>query len=463
MLGTELARLLESDRDEVAEAFDLVDALDAALVAGLSRPDPARDAALARLVSAFAATPLSDRLAKAVGDIGAGQVTEEHLLTMAAGRSALLGSVHDALLADLDDATGRTRISQEEKPPHNPRPNAPAYAACRAWLAELAITGLMGVDEAFISSAGTIVEGLSEDPVHRRLAVLLDGWCAELRAGLPMAAMPEIPRRRWADLWTRAQILSSPTYPAPSQTDRVSGRLLPIGVDVFDHETIFGVVVHAALESGRDTRLVRTTVTAPKVEVVNGAAVWGLLSGLPQLTAALATDRTLDVTDMPVTAHGDLLWSDGNAQIGGEADPMATARMCLAQATAAVAAPLDRHPALIAEPVFVESYRVVKGRPLRFDLGGAMLEVDVDRLPAAGPITDKHVAASQACIGLLRWERGRWSLTPMAVLAPVKRQPTLLHTGQWAQGATDPKVAKAVGRVNAVTVLRERAGRLLRT
>lgn len=463
MLGTELAKLAESDRADIVDAFELVNDIDAALVSGLARPDTARDAALTRLSSAFAATPLADRLAKAAGDIAAGQVTEDGMVALAAGRSALLGAVHDALLTDLDTALGRTRTraAGDGDAAVGVRPGSPSSAACRAWLTELAITGLRGIDETFVSSAGTVVEELLADPKHRRLGLLLDGWCAELRRGMPVAAMPEIPRRRWADLWTRAMILTESTYPEPTEADRVSGRLLPIGVDVFDHETIFGVVVHGAFESGGQTRLVRATVTAPKVEVVHTAAMWGLLSGLPQLTAALAGDRALDLVDMPITDHGDLLWNDANAQVGAEVDPMATARMCLEQATAASIAPLDRHPAVIAEPVFVESYRVVKGEPLQFDLGGAT--VDIERISAAGPITDKHVAASKACIGILRWENGRWALTPVAVLTPVKRQPTVVHTGQWAQGPTDPKVAKAVARTDAITVLRERAGRLLRT
>lgn len=463
MLGTELAKLLETEHSGVGDAIALVDELDAALVTGYSRPDDARDAALARLAAAFASTPLADRLAAAAQDLASGQVTEEHLLSVAAGRSALMGSIHDALVSRLDDVTGRERSAGVDESGHAERPTVPAYAACRAWLTELAVGGLNAVDEDFIASAGTIIEGLWQEPVHRRLAMILDGWCTELRAKLPIAALAEVPVRRWADLWTRARILSEANYPQYGATDRVSGRLLPVAVDVFDHDTLFGVVVHAVLESGESSRLVRTTVSAPKVEVIAGAAMWDLITGADRLRAALAEDRALDLTDMPITAYGDLLWDDAAVQLGGDADPMATARMALPSAAPGTVPPLDRHPALIAEPVFVESYRVVKGEPLQFDLGGATLDVNLKGLPAAGPVTDKNVAASKACIGMLRWDNGRWSLSPVAVLTNVKRQPTVLHTGQWAQGATDPKVARKVERDNVVNVLRERAGRLLRT
>ena len=47
--------------------------------------------------------------------------------------------------------------------------------------------------------------------------------------------------------------------------------------------------------------------------------------------------------------------------------------------------------------------------------------------------------------------------------ATVKRKPVEAHTGDWAGGVTDPKVAKAEAKAgDAVAVLRERAGRLLR-
>lgn len=63
----------------------------------------------------------------------------------------------------------------------------------------------------------------------------------------------------------------------------------------------------------------------------------------------------------------------------------------------------------------------------------------------------------------MRWDDGRWLLQPLAVQATVKRKPVGAHTGDWACGVTDPKAAKADAKAgDAVAVLRERAGRLLR-
>lgn len=127
--------------------------------------------------------------------------------------------------------------------------------------------------------------------------------------------------------------------------------------------------------------------------------------------------------------------------------------------------PLDRHPVRIAEPVLVEGYSAAVsngGAAVTLELGGNSLAVDLDRLPSCGPLTPELVAASSACLGLLRWDGG-WRLQPLAVQATVKRRPVAVHNGDWALGPTDPKVVKAATKAgDAVAVLRERAGRLLR-
>jgi hypothetical protein len=128
--------------------------------------------------------------------------------------------------------------------------------------------------------------------------------------------------------------------------------------------------------------------------------------------------------------------------------------------------PLDRHPVRIAEPVLAEGYSTVVsdgGAAVTLELGGNILAVDLDRLPTCGPLTPELVAASSACLGLLRWDGGDWRLQPLAVQATVKRRPVAVHNGDWALGPTDPKVVKAEAKASdTVAVLRERAGRLLR-
>lgn len=341
-----------------------------------------------------------------------------------------------------------------------------ALAGSRSWLSELAITGWRGVDHEIIAGADQTIDALLADPARRRLAVLLEGLAAELRAESPVAAAERVPLRRWADLWARAVLLSQDTARpgSPAAADQVSGRLLVLGVDVHEHSTAMQVQVHGVLEpaGGAPPRLVRTSIAAAKVDSIVGPAVWRLVADrYPVLLGALAERRALDLTDMPVLGSGDLLWHDDRARMGDPADPFATARLLLAGAAAPAVPALDRHPVHIAEPVFIEGYKIRRSPQLAIDLDGVQIPLNTDRLPSCGPLTGKLAAASSACIGLLRWDAEQWSVQPLAVQATVKRQLTAVHTGDWAMGPTDPKAAKAVG-TDAVTLLRERAGRLLR-
>lgn len=89
--------------------------------------------------------------------------------------------------------------------------------------------------------------------------------------------------------------------------------------------------------------------------------------------------------------------------------------------------------------------------------------MDADRLPSAGPLTPEAVAASRACVGLLRWDAGQFFVQPLAVEATVRKKAVAVHAGAWAGGTTDKAGVRAEkAATDAVAVLRERAGRLLR-
>ncbi|MGC4889746.1 hypothetical protein [Micromonospora sp. DT227] len=464
MLAAQLTQLDDGAPAGLAEALAVVDGVDDSLTRGLARPGEPDAAAWAALAAAVDGTPLAERAAEAVRAATTGALTEDHLAVLAGARAALLGAVHDALLDRLDTALHRSRAPWAAAPSAAPG-TIPALAGARAWLHELTLAGWRGADHELLSGAAGPVEATLAEPSQRRLAVLLDGLAAELRAGLPVTAATPVPTRRWADLWTRAVLLAAgaATEAAPAET--VSGRLLPLGVDVHEHDTAFQAQLHALLEpaGGGPGRLVRVTVVAAKVATIVGPAGWRLLEAYPVLLKALAERRAVTVTDLP--AHGgDLHWVEDRAVLGDPADPFATARVLLADATAPATPPLQRHPAALAEPVLVEG-RVVRdddGEPV-VALDGRTIPLAVDRLPAAGPLTPALVNAATACLGLLRWDDDRWLLQPLAVRATVKRQTVEAHNGDWACGVTDPKVAKAEARAgDAVAVLRERAGRLLR-
>jgi hypothetical protein len=460
------ADLLAEPIPGLDEALAAVDAFDQALVVGLLRPTAAQAAGLAQLADAVAGTPLADKTAEAAGKAAVGVAGEDHFVTLAGARIALLGSVHDALMARIEEATGATVNPQATPPPGGQQEAPNLLAAARSWLSDLARPGWLGLDNDLVSGAAQVVSAMLPDPSVRRLAVLLDGFAAELGASIPVTSGAPLPARRWADLWSRGMLLTLPGALVPPATGTATGRLLPLGVDLHEHATAVQAQVHAVFEpaDGTTPRLVRASVSAPKPDTVIGAGLWQLLRPHMSLLAAVSDGRSMDLTDMPVTAEGDLIWDDRHARPGEPADALATARVALPAAAAAATAPLDRHPARIAVPVFLEGYAAVQdGDALTFTLAGHPIAVDTDRIPVAGPLTPEAVRASGACIGLLRWNAMSFSVQPLAVETTVKKKAVAIHAGAWAGGTTDKSGVKAEkAATDAMAVLRERAGKLLR-
>lgn len=461
--------LLTETVDGLDEALAAVDAFDGALAGGLLRPRPDQTAGLTQLADAVAGTPLADRVAEAAEKAAAGAAGEDHFVALAAARAALLGSVHDALATRVEEATGRTRADADAPAAtvcDGAHEGANLLVAARSWLSDLARCGWQGMDHEVVSGAAQVVSAMLPDPALRRLATLLDGFAAELAASCPGASLERVPERRWADLWSRALLLTVPGAADPAQPGTVTGRLLPLGVDLQEHATAVQAQVHAVFEpaDGSATRLLRAGVSVPKPDTVVGAGLWQLLRPHLSLLEAAGEGRSMDLTDMPVTAEGDLLWSDDQARPGEPADAFATARVALPTATDAPTAPLDRHPSRIAVPVFLDGYAALEDDgALSLDLAGGPLAVDADRIPAASPLSPEAVAKSGACIGLLRWDAGRFVLQPLAVESTVRKKTVALHAGAWAGGTTDKAGVKAEkAATDAVKVLRERAGKLLR-
>ncbi|MFD5514163.1 hypothetical protein ACFWIB_41740 [Streptomyces sp. NPDC127051] len=448
------------------EALAAVDAFDEVLVAGLLRPRPAQAAALSGLADAVAGSPLAARVAEAAEKTAAGAAGEDHFVALAAARTALLGSVHDALTTRVEEVTGRPSVEESVPAPGGAQaPNL--LAAARSWLCDLARAGWQGIDHELVSASAPVVSAMLPDPALRRPATLLDGFAAELAASCPGATLERFPVRRWADLWSRALLLTLPGAAEVPVTGTATGRLLPLGVDLHEHATAVQAQVHAVFEpaDGTAPRLVRAGVSAPKPDTIVGAGLWQLLRPHMSLLAAAGEGRSMDLADMPVTAEGDLIWSDAYARPGEAVDAFATARVALSAASAPAAAPLDRHPARIAAPVFLEGYatRTDDEGALTLTIAGADFAVDADRIPTAGPLTPEAVATSNACIGLLRWDAGTFTVQPLAVETTVRKKAVAVHAGAWAGGTADKAGVKAEkAATDAAAVLRERAGRLLR-
>ncbi len=460
--------LLDDPVDGLDEALAAVDAFDDALVAGLLRPQPAQTDGIVALAAALAGTPLAALVAEAADKTAAGTAGEDHLVALAAARTALMGSVHDALTARIGDVTGRPAAEETAQAATGEEPAAHVLAAARAWLCDLARAGWQGIDHELVGGAAPVVSALLPDPALRRQATLLDGFAAELAASCPGATLERVPVRRWADLWSRALLLTLPGAARTPAVSTATGRLLPLGVDVQEHATAVQAQVHAVFEpaDGTRPRLVRAAVSAPKPDTVVGAGLWQLLRPRMSLLAAVSEGRAVELDAMPVTAEGDLVWDDEHARAGEPADPFATARVVLATATDPLTAPLDRHPARIAVPVLLEGYAAERedGGPLTFTVAGHRLAVDTDRVPAAGPLTPEAIAASGACLGLLRWDAGAFLLQPLAVETTVRKKTVAVHAGAWAGGTTDKAGVRAEkAATDTVAVLRERAGKLLRS
>jgi hypothetical protein len=459
------ADLLGESIDGLDEALAAVDAFDRTLVSGLLRPTAEVAEGLTALAHAVAGSPLADRVAEAAGKAAAGSAGEDHFVALAAARTALLGSVHDALTARVAGATGRP-VSAQAVPSSGGQESVNLLLAARSWLSGLARAGWQGIDHEMVSGAAPVVSAMLGDPALRRPATLLDGFAVELAASCPGATLEQIPVRRWADLWSRAMLLTLPGAAEGPPVGTATGRLLPLGVDLQEHAGAVQAQVHAVFEpaDGGAPRLVRASVSAPKPDSVVGAGLWQLLRPHLSLLAAVGEGRAMELTGMPVTAEGDLLWSEEHARPGESAGAFATARVALPAATDAVTAPADRHPVRIAVPVFLEGYGVQKdGGATTFTVAGHPLAVDTDRIPAASPLTPEAVAASGACIGLLRWDLGAYRLQPLAVEATVRKKAVALHAGGWAGGTADKAGVKAEkAATDAVAALRERAGRLLR-
>ncbi|MEU1079515.1 hypothetical protein ABZ368_04570 [Streptomyces sp. NPDC005908] len=457
--------LLTDMVDGLDEALAAVDGFDQVLVGGLLRPQPARAAGLAGLADAVAGSPLAGRVAEAAEKSAAGAADEDHFMALAAARTALLGSVHDALVERVEEAVGRAGGEAASAPAGAERP-VNLLTAARGWLCDLARAGWQGIDHELVGGAAPVVTAMLPEPSLRRPATLLDGFAAELAASCPGATLERVPVRRWADLWSRAMLLTLPGADQATAVTEVTGRLLPLGVDLHEHATAVQAQVHAVFEpaDGTTPRLVRAGVSAPKPDTVVGAGLWQLLRPHMSLLAAVSEGRAMELDAMPVTAEGDLIWDDARATQGEPADVFATARVALPTATAAPVAPVDRHPARIAVPVLIEGYAVEEeDDEVGFRVAGGRLTVDTARLPAAGPLTAEAVATSGACLGLLRWDAGEFLLQPLAVERTVRKKPVAVHAGAWAGGTADKAGVRAEkAATDAVNVLRERAGRLLR-
>jgi len=442
-------RDLKASPASVSEADAALDGLDDALVGGFGRLSAANLEALHGLQRSFAATPLAGELAAAIAGISRSEFLDRHFLALAAARSAVLGAIHDALLEQACAALGRPLPAMEAIAAGAVQAAPPQVEvwleSARHWLMELALAGFANLELEILLPFQATLDAMSSEPTLVRQHALLGGFLEEMLAVFPRRGEIAAPRRRWADLWARSMVLAA-RAPEPLLSRAVSGTLTIFGADLRQHDHLATLVIYGALvEEGAAPRLVRASVSASKVDVIQGAELGGLFAEVaPNLVGALASGQALTLGKLPLLASGDLIWEDASTKLGAKAGALVEAAKALASAPALrpCLAPADRHPALIDELVFVPGSECVGGPPL-----------PIERIPTTEDLGLADLAGSKGFVALLRFDGGAWGLQPLAI-DKGKPPPRMVGAGL-AAGAKG-------SRSSSLAILKERAGKLLR-
>lgn len=445
--------------EPVTHAASVLAGLDEAFVSGFGRLASAHLETLATLQRSFHGTPIGEALAGAVAGIGRSEFIDRHFAVLAVARSAVHGAMHDALQAQACAALGRPRPVLEDIPA-SPAQAAPPNAAVlldstRQWLMELAIAGFANLEVGSLLPFQATLDAILDQPALVRIAALLTGFLGELLSVFPAHGSPEIPQQRWADLWSRAMVLAIAPVPAPA-TRPASGLLAILATDLREHSNVVNLVAHGVLREASGARLVRTSIAAFKVDVLESEDVASRLATLGEtLLAAIAGGQALKIQGMPLTAAGDLVWQDKRAELDAKTKPIEVAAATLAKPPAQRPGfdPDARHPALLEELVYLagSDSAVTKAADGKPTISG--LPVDLQRWPTSDDLLPDDLAGNKAVVALLRFDAGRWSLQPVAI---DKGKPTPRMVG------TGLHEARKKAKAGNLSILQERASKLLR-
>lgn len=430
----------------VSEAAALTSLVDNALAGGLARLGGDAVAGLHEVAAAFGGSPLGAPLAASVSKLASGELLAHHMAVLAAARASLEGARADALLAEIAAARELVLEMPEVTPPAAPSdPVRVRMESARQWLVEIALSGLEQLEPATIVPVMGTLTGIQERPELQGLAAMLTGFATELLDSAPTSGMASLPKRRWADLWTQC-MLASTVLPSMPTSRKVSGMYSPLGGDIRHHDHLVSLVVHGLFEEkGGPRRLVRTTVSAWKVDAIVEAEIWGLLMPLaPAAVDGLAKPLTVEIVDATLRSSGDLLW-DGKVKGGTPFDPFGAS---LTGAILTAPPPRDRHALQIAVPTVLTGCKVAKDRVSSEQWGA--LALDMGRVSPHADLDAGEVSSSEALVGLLRYDDG-FALQPLSG----KKGKTVFGPAQGIAAAS--KIKKA-----ALDTLKERASKLLR-
>jgi hypothetical protein len=448
MLLNDLDRLPEG----IAETASVVAQLDSCFRSGFVGGQ--QQQALAMLARIFAGTPLGSRLAESVAAIGRGEFQEAHFVSLAAARAALQGAQYDTLRGQVRAALGRAP-GQDDVALAAPPAALPLLDSARHWLMELAIGGFARLEASALLPFLTTLAQLRQQPGLLQVSALLTGFAGELLAALPITQPDRVPLLRWCDLWSTA-MLGAAGAAEPPAASPVTGTLYPLGVDLHEHPQLVSAVFYSLLVANGTAQLVCQTWSRFKVAAIRDDERWLLLPDAAPLLESLAQGKALDVQNAQLLPSGDLLWDSSAARPGQKYKLLDLAAQYFAplaaeQPIVKPLPPLERHPLQIAEPVALAGCSVQAERVHTGD--GAQIALDMDRI-AGAELTPEALAETSALFGLLRYDAGRWALQPLVAGTADGKA---IFAGQ--NGA---KLFKKPPKSSAVSILEERASRLLR-
>ncbi len=440
----------------VLEAEQALDALDEAFWVGFGRLGAEQLKGVEALQQAFGASALGPRMADAVAGIRRSEFAETHFVTFAAGRTALQGAEHDALLTSAFEALGwtATEASVETNLQATASHHEVYLEAARQWLLELAIVGFFQLTPEVLLPFQATLEKLQGEPKLARQAALLTGFYEEMLAAIPFGSKATVQNRRWPDLWARAMIICT-KVPPPAAVSAFTGQIHLVGVEVREHGFYASAVFHGIVLRGAEAIAVRVTLSTWKVDVVFGSELWKLFAArAPTLVKALTDGLVLTVDALPLAETGDMAWDDAKAALAGKLDLDAIGAHLApgAQTTRrAPPLPLDRHPAFLALPIYMGDFQYKDGQ---ISFGAGTIPLAEAQTPA-GDFDVDLLAAASAAVGLLRFNGG-WAFQPLALLKRGK------SAGKKPLTLAGAAAASAKSKVDAVGILQAKASRLLR-
>ncbi|MDF2387638.1 hypothetical protein JMG10_39705 [Nostoc ellipsosporum NOK] len=453
-------------------AFELIADLDECFIIGFANLDQQHLETLKAWEHVFTGTPLEKSLADAIAAITANEFVDQHFAVLATVRGSIQGSLFDTLQSQVKNLLGRclttspfgsTPIAEVEfayEATEVPNNLKVLLASVRHWLMEIALVGYARLDTATLVPFLGTLEQIQAEPLLVRQAALLTGYFNELMRNIPAVDSQVIPAYRWVDLWMQA-MLGTVRLPILPKSQQITGNLEILGLDLRQHANLVSFTAYGLLDANNQTQLVRVTQSAYKVDAINNEQIWLLFPKAADLLEAFAQNRVLILKDIPLLPTGDLLWQ-GKGELGQDYNLIERASKFFGEnagdsLTYCTVAPSDRHPIQLAEPIFLNNYKVVqKDENLILTWGdGGELSIASDRISNLAELDLETIAKSNQIFGLLRFNAGKWAIQPLA--ATIKGK--LIYTGKTAAQVISRKDSL---KGSVVGILQERSSRLLR-